>query len=626
MAARPVFKGSVVTTDLINILDTVDVPIVVLQRDFMIAYFNEAAAHILDLSPSDIGRASRDISALARLPRLEERCRQVIADEVEFRPYFHDGYKWYLVHISPYTNDNRQVTGTVLTFTNVTALRASIDQAIYEREFIKAIINTVADPLIVLSADQRIQSGNRAFYTMFGVSRDETQGVPIYELGNGVFELAPLRKQFKEIFAGGRAFRPVEVDRVFTGMGERTLILDARPLSFPGHSERRILVTFEDITARKQTEAAERKQAAEKLRRSEADLLEAQRLTHTGHWKLDLASGTVAVSPEILRIFDVTSEDDTSRLEFWFSRIHPEDRQRVQEHFERCLSEKRDYQADYRIVLPDGTVRYQRSFGTPIVNRSGDLIEFGGTAMDVTERVLSRAELEKAFEEIKRLKDRLQNENLALKEEIDQASMFEEVVGASAGLRAVLSCVSKVAPTDSTVLLIGETGTGKELIARAVHKRSKRSSHPFVSVNCAAIPASLIASELFGHEKGAFTGASGRRLGRFELAEEGTIFLDEVGDLPAETQLALLRVLQEREFERVGGNQPIRANVRVIAATNRDLDEAIAIGSFRSDLFYRLNVFPIEVPPLRERKEDIPLLVEYFIARFARKAGKRISG
>src|SRR5215813_45463 len=362
------------------------------------------------------------------------------------------------------------------------------------------------------------------------------------------------------------------------------------------------------------------------LQRSEADLLEAQRLTHTGHWKLDLDSGTVTASPEVLRIFDVTSEDDASQPEFWFNRIHPEDRQRVQEHFQRCVTEERDYQADYRIVLRDGAVRYQHAFGRPILNRSGNLIEFGGTTMDVTEQVLARAELEQAFEEIKRLKDRLQDENLALKEELDQAFMFEEVVGDSNALRAVLSRVSKVAATDSTVLITGETGTGKELIARAIHKRSKRSAHPFVTVNCAAIPPSLIASELFGHEKGAFTGASRRRLGRFELAEEGTIFLDEVGELPAETQVALLRALQEREFERVGGNQPIRANVRVIAATNRDLDEAIVIGSFRSDLFYRLNVFPIEIPSLRERREDIPLLVEYFIGRFARKAGKNIHG
>src|SRR6516165_6955281 len=197
--------------------------------------------------------------------------------------------------------------------------------------------------------------------------------------------------------------------------------------------------------------------------------------------------------------------------------------------------------------------------------------------------------------------------------------MFEEVVGASAALKAVVSRVTKVAPTDSTVLLTGETGTGKELIARAIHKRSQRYSHAFVSVNWAAIPVSLIASELFGHEKGAFTGASGRRAGRFELAADGTIFLDEVGELPAETQVALLRVLQEREFERVGGSQRIRADVRVIAASNRDLQDAIRASTFRLDLFHRLNVFPIEVPPLRERKEDIPMLLEYFIKRYAVK-------
>jgi transcriptional regulator with GAF, ATPase, and Fis domain len=200
--------------------------------------------------------------------------------------------------------------------------------------------------------------------------------------------------------------------------------------------------------------------------------------------------------------------------------------------------------------------------------------------------------------------------------------MFEEIVGNSRILRDLLSRVSKVAPTDSNVLITGETGTGKELIARAIHKRSRRSSRAFVSVNCAAVPRDLIASELFGHEKGAFTGATQRRLGRFELAEGGTIFLDEVGELPAETQIALLRVLQEHEFERVGGTGSIRTEIRVIAATNRDLEAAINAGAFRSDLFYRLNVFPIEMPSLRERREDIPLLVEYFLDRYARKAGK----
>jgi len=226
----------------------------------------------------------------------------------------------------------------------------------------------------------------------------------------------------------------------------------------------------------------------------------------------------------------------------------------------------------------------------------------------------------------KQSEERLKHETVALRGEIDRASMFEEIVGTSAALQRVLSLVSKVAPTDASVLITGETGTGKELVARAIHRQSRRSSLPFVSVNCAATPRDLIASELFGHEKGSFTGAVQRRLGRFELAYGGTIFLDEVGELPLETQIALLRVLQEHEFERVGGTRSIQTNVRVIAATNRNLQAAINAGTFRSDLFYRLNVFPIEIPPLRERRADIPVLVDYFLDRCARNVGKNIRG
>jgi transcriptional regulator with GAF, ATPase, and Fis domain len=230
-----------------------------------------------------------------------------------------------------------------------------------------------------------------------------------------------------------------------------------------------------------------------------------------------------------------------------------------------------------------------------------------------------------AWPKVRAPKDNQQGENTLLRDEFDRTQWFEEILGVSPPLRSALSDLSRVAPTDSTVLITGETGTGKELFARAIHKRSRRSHRTFVAVNCAAIPPSLIASELFGHEKGAFTGATQRRLGRFELASGGTIFLDEVGELPTETQIALLRVLQEREFERVGSARRIRADVRVVAATNRDLQAAILAGSFRSDLYYRLNVFPIEVPPLRERREDIPLLAQYFIERYARKAGRNIT-
>jgi PAS domain S-box-containing protein len=260
------------------------------------------------------------------------------------------------------------------------------------------------------------------------------------------------------------------------------------------------------------------------------------------------------------------------------------------------------------------TVRFERTLlrtdGTTLpVEVSTSPVRHGyfqTVVRDISERKRSEAALAKAFKEIQTLKDQLQTENIALREEIDKVSMFEEIVGNSASLRTVLSRLSKVAPTDSSVLITGETGTGKELVARAVHRRSGRSARAFVSVNCAATPRDLIASELFGHEKGAFTGATQRRLGRFELAEGGTIFLDEVGELPAETQIALLRVLQEREFERVGAAGTIRTNVRVIAATNRDLEAAIAAGTFRSDLFYRLNVFPIEMPSLRNEEKTFP--------------------
>jgi formate hydrogenlyase transcriptional activator len=229
-----------------------------------------------------------------------------------------------------------------------------------------------------------------------------------------------------------------------------------------------------------------------------------------------------------------------------------------------------------------------------------------------------------AYREIATLREQLACERVYLEDEILSGAMFEEIVGSSKALVRTLEHVARVAPTDSTVLITGESGTGKELVARAIHKRSRRASRPFVRVNCAAMPPSLIASELFGHEKGAFTGASERRLGRFELANGGTIFLDEIGDIPAETQIALLRVLQEREFERVGGSQPICVDVRVVAATNRDLRAAVDAGTFRLDLFYRLNVFPVRVPSLRERTDDIALLTKYFIERYATTAGKTI--
>jgi formate hydrogenlyase transcriptional activator len=469
----------------------------------------------------------------------------------------------------------------------------------------------------------------------------------------------------------------------------------------------------------------------QKVQSSEAHLTEAQRLTHMASWVWQVADrNTLHLSDEWYRIYGFDPRKGMPPWEKRLQRVHPEDRGEWQGTIDRAIAQTSAYEVEFRILLPDGKLKWIRTVGHPVLSPAGELVQFVGSSMDITERKHAEEEFQQLVDFVrhiitvlsphgkityanrvareytgltldeyrsvdviarvihpddiermravrqrglsanhpfeieartagkdglcrwflyrynplrdehgqitrwyvagtdiddrKRAEERLQQENVALRQEIGRASMFEEIVGASQPLKAVLSQIDKVAPTDSTVLITGETGTGKELIARAVHKRSERSAHPFISVNCAAFAPTLISSELFGHEKGAFTGAMQRRVGRFELADGGTIFLDEVGELPPDTQVALLRVLQEREFERVGGTQSIKVDVRVISATNRDLNVAVANGSFRSDLFYRLQVFPIEIPPLRYRREDIPLLVEYFIDRYARKSGKTI--
>jgi formate hydrogenlyase transcriptional activator len=324
---------------------------------------------------------------------------------------------------------------------------------------------------------------------------------------------------------------------------------------------------------------------------------------------LDPSGDPLYANQAVLEYTGLTMQDVVGS-EFRARMFHPEDIERLREERQAAYARGLPFEIEQRTRRKDGQYRWFLIRINPFRDERGRLVRWYATGTDIDDR--------------KRAEDRTRNENVALREDIVRSSMFEEIVGSSEPLRRVLVQVSKVAPTDSTVLVLGETGTGKELIARAIHNRSKRSNRAFIRVNCAAIPQSLIASELFGHEKGSFTGATQRRLGRFESADGGTIFLDEVGDLPPEMQVALLRVLQEREFERVGGTQPVSVDVRVIAATNRDLTSAEAEGRFRQDLFYRLNVFPIRLPALRERISDISLLVGYLIDRYAKKLGKKI--
>jgi formate hydrogenlyase transcriptional activator len=373
----------------------------------------------------------------------------------------------------------------------------------------------------------------------------------------------------------------------------------------PVHDEQGNLVRWYGIN----TDIDDRKHAEQELREAERNLRTItdairQSIVVLAPDGTTLYANRVALDHTGLTVGEVNEEG-------FFTRVfHPDDIDRVREERRVGLLEGLPFELEMRSLFKSGQYRWQLVQYDPLKDERGKIIRWYVTATDIDDQ--------------KRTEERLRNENLVLREEIDRSSMFEEIVGSSKPMRQVVKQVEKVAPSDSTVLILGETGTGKELIARALHRRSRRATRAFVRVNCAAIPQSLIASELFGHEKGAFTGALQRRLGRFEAADGGTIFLDEIGEIPVETQISLLRVLQEREFERVGSNHPIKVDVRLIAATNRDLPAAVAAGIFRQDLFYRLNVFPIAVPPLRERADDIPLLVEYFVGRYAKGTGKNI--
>ena len=345
------------------------------------------------------------------------------------------------------------------------------------------------------------------------------------------------------------------------------------------------------------------------LRRQEADLRTIIDAIRQAVVVLDPDGTTLYANQVALEITGLTMAD-VEKNGFLTRVFHPDDVERVRAERQEKLLLGTPFEFEMRALLKSGEYRWYLNQYNPLKDERGRIIRWYVTGTYIDDQ--------------KRTEERLRNENFVLREEIDRSSMFEEIVGSSKPMREVLKQLEKVAPSDSTVLILGETGTGKELIARALHKRSRRATRAFIRVNCAAIPPSLIASELSGHEKGAFTGALQRRLGRFEAADGGTLFLDEIGELPMETQIALLRVLQEREFERVGSNQPVKVDVRLITATNRNLEAAVAAGNFRQDLFYRLNVFPIAVPPLRDRAEDIPLLVEYFVGRYANAAGRKM--
>jgi formate hydrogenlyase transcriptional activator len=520
-------------------------------------------------------------------------------EEIETRLRRHDGvFRWFLVRAEPLRDESGKVVKWYATSTDIEDRKQAEVKLRQDERDLRRIIDTIPALAWCSLPDSSSEFLNKRWHDFTGLSPEESRGWG-WQAAIHPQDLAQVMDKWRDMLASGKAGE-LEARLQRQDGSFRWFLFRGEPLRDETGAIVRWYGTCTDIE--------DRKQAEEKLRQDEREL---RRITDV------IAQLIVVHDPEGTPIYanqavlDYTglTIDDVICPDFRSRIIHPEDFDRLRDIRQTALLRGLPFEIEYRARRKDGEYRWLLNHYKPFRDEQGRLTRWYSTATDIDDR--------------KRAENRTRNENVALREEIDHALLFEEIVGSSDAIRRVLGQVAKVAPTDSTVLIFGETGTGKELIARAIHKRSNRSARAFIRVNCGAIAPSLIASELFGHEKGAFTGAFQRRIGHFEAADSGTIFLDEIGDLPLDTQSSLLRVLQERELQRVGSSKPIEVDVRVLAATNRDLRSDVDAGRFREDLFYRFNVFPIRLPPLRERTDDIPLLVEYLVGRYAEKAGKR---
>jgi formate hydrogenlyase transcriptional activator len=542
------------------------------------------------------------------LERVVTSWRSLLASEkpggYEARLRRFDGeYRWFLFRATPARDESGEIVRWFGTNTDIDDLKRAEARLRQDEEELRRIVDLIPQQIVVLNPEGEAIYANRVSMEYTGLSLEEVRADSFRDRVFHPEDIQRLREQRQKALAGTIPFENEQ-----RGMGKdgkyRWFLIRYNPFLDENGKVIRWYASATDIE--------DRRQAENKLRQEERELRQLIDLLPQHVVVLDKNGSLLQVNQTMLDYTGCTLEElkEPEITEDRIRRdIHPDEQARVQSERSAGLSRGEPFEVEKRVRAKDGQFRWFLFRYRPVLDTEGNIVRWFVAATD--------------FENRKRAEESMRSEAVALREDIERSSMFEEIVGSSQSLRNTLHEVARVAPTDSTVLIQGETGTGKELIARAIHNRSKRANRAFIRVNCPAIPPSLLASELFGHEKGSFTGALQRRLGRFEAANGGTIFLDEVGELPQETQISLLRVLQEREFERVGGNQPIRVDVRVLAATNRDLTKAVAEGAFRSDLFYRLNVFPIQVPPLRERADDIPLLVEYLVDRYGRKAGKR---
>jgi PAS domain S-box-containing protein len=499
--------------------------------------------------------------------------------------------------------------GVILDITERKAAEEALRQS--EERFKKAFTANPQPMSLTTLAGGVYLDVNEAFLTMSGYSREEVIGHSSYELK--IWETPEARHAFIEQLKDRDSIVNVET-RFRTKDGSlRVLLSSAEELELAG--EVCLLMASSDIT--------ESVAAQQALRESEARFRNMADTAPIMIWMADQDKHFTYFNEQWLAF---TGQGSEGKLDSrWMKGIHPDDHERCLEVYGASFDAHKAFEMEYRMLRADGQYRWVFDVGRPRFSSQGDFLGFIGSCIDITERKELEVSLHSALEELNQFKNQLEAENIYLQHELQLDQSFDEIIGQSDATKYVLAKINQVAPTDSTVLITGETGTGKELVARAIHGASLRKGRPLIKVNCAALAASLIESELFGHEKGAFTGAGARKLGRFEVADRGTLFLDEIGELPLELQVKLLRVLQEGEFDRLGGTKTIKVDVRIIAATNRNLKLEVEKGTFREDLWYRLNVFPITVPPLRQRKEDIPLLVEHFVATYGGKFGKTIT-
>jgi formate hydrogenlyase transcriptional activator len=568
----------------------------------LLEYFGKTTKELKDWSTSDAVHPD-DLPRVIDAWRLSVETGQIY--DIELRQRRADGvYRWFQSRALPTRDAEGRTTGWYMLLTDIDDRKRAEHALQSNEQSLRMIVDSIPGFVSTANATGEVELVNRQVLEYFGKTIEEMKN---WANGDAVHpdDLPQMIDAYRRAFETGQPLdvenRSRRADGVYHWFQVR-----ARPQR---DAEGRIVRWYSlgtDIDERKLAEVALTK-AFDEIAKSEAELRTIIDAIPQLIVALSADGKFLNANQAVLEYTGLTKEEVSSQN--FGDTFHPEDTARLHDQREAAIARGIPFDYERRVRHRDGQYRWFLVQYNPLLDVGGKVIRWYATGTDIDDR--------------KQEEERTQQENLALREQIDQAYMFEEIVGSSPALKTVLASIVQVAPTDSTVLITGETGTGKELIARAIHKGSKRAGHAFISVNCAAIPPSLIASELFGHEKGAFTGAMQRRQGRFELADSGTIFLDEIGELPAETQIALLRVIQERQFERVGGTQVIPTDVRIIAATNSDLPAAIASGAFRADLFYRLNVFPIDVPPLRQRKEDIPILVEYFVKRYADKARKR---